>query len=120
MRGLLALYLPVLIPSWRFFKDIGPSPRVEVSLTDATWVEATARPDRIGVAAMITRLFWNPAWNETLFFVSLAEQILLDPNSPSGDLIRQRLLRRFGPEMTGFRILLVDRTGTTVEHEARL
>ena len=32
---LIALLLPALIPSWRFFKEVAPSPRIEVSTAPA-------------------------------------------------------------------------------------
>ena len=78
--------LPVLIPSWRFFDFIAPSPRIEFAviaqLDDPTtrWQEFRPRPVQLPVAAMLRRLLWNPIWNESLFIVSCAEKLLDEPS----------------------------------------
>jgi hypothetical protein len=78
--------LPVLIPSWRFFDFIAPSPRIEFAVIaqlddPATrWQEFRPRPVHLPVAAMLRRLLWNPIWNESLFIVSCAEKLLDEPS----------------------------------------
>lgn len=78
----LALLLPALIPSWRFFSMIAPSPRIEFAVlgspdgTPEQWREFRPRPDRVTLPAMLGRLFWNPRWNETLFLVTCSERFL--------------------------------------------
>jgi hypothetical protein len=76
------LLLPALIPSWRFFDTIAPSPRIEFTLLRAAhdvpenWQEFRPRPAHLSLASMLKRLFWNPHWNETLFLVSCAERLM--------------------------------------------
>ena len=81
MRSPLKLLLPALIPSWNFFDVIAPSPRVEYarlrSIGDASgdWKAFRPRPQRLSPLEMLTRLVWNPRWNESLFLVSCAERL---------------------------------------------
>ncbi len=76
------LLLPALIPSWRFFDTIAPSPRIEYTLLKAahdvpeSWQEFRPRPAHLSLGSMLKRLFWNPRWNETLFLVSCAERLM--------------------------------------------
>lgn len=80
------LLLPALIPSWRFFDRIGPSPRIEYTVgrtpddAGAEWRETRPRAPRVSAAAFVARLFWNPRWNEFLYLVSCAERLLEDPS----------------------------------------
>ncbi len=75
----LSLLLPALIPSWRFFKTVEPSPRIEISLAQeggwSDWAERRPRPAHVGFWAMLRRMFWNPAWNADLYLVSCAERM---------------------------------------------
>lgn len=102
----LALILPVLVPSWRFFKTIEPSPRVQwafVTGSDdalAQWQEFRPRPTHVSILQMLRRLFWNPAWNETLFLVSCAERIQDQPTDHSINEIRHRIAREITQQPT--------------------
>ena len=93
----LKLLLPALIPSWEFFKAVEPSPRVQWRMLSSPkdqappWQEFRPRPAKLSVFATIGRLFWNPVWNESLFMVSLAERLMLNPTAHSADEIRYRL-----------------------------
>lgn len=83
MLKMLTLVLPVLLPSWRFFKSVEPSPRVQWSLTDKpeAWHNFRPRPASVGIAALLGRLFWNPQWNERLYVLSCAERQHLAPEA---------------------------------------
>ncbi|WP_233356730.1 hypothetical protein [Hirschia baltica] len=97
MRNTLKLVLPVIIPSWRFFDAIAPSPRIEYALlTDGeeapiAWVELRPRPKTISFLTMLRRILWNPVWNETLFLVSCSERLLANPTQHSEDEIFDRV-----------------------------
>lgn len=84
---MLRLLLPALIPSWRFFDTIAPSPRIEFALLDReeeaapNWRAFRPHPNRLSFGAMLRRLFWNPLWNESLFLVTCAERLLEQPSS---------------------------------------
>ena len=77
--NLFRLLLPALIPSWRFFDTIAPSPRIEFTFVktpqaaSCSWQEFRPRPAHLRVGDMLRHLFWNPRWNETLFLLSCAE-----------------------------------------------
>ncbi|MEP3537882.1 hypothetical protein [Ascidiaceihabitans sp.] len=43
---------------------------------------------------MLRKLFWNPAWNDDLFMVSLSERLTLAPSTHSIDEIRARITRQ--------------------------
>ena len=97
MVRLFFLLLPGLIPSWEFFKAIEPSPRVQWRLFAAPpedgegWNEFRPRPQHLSVPTILRRLFWNPRWNDSLYLVSLAERLMLNPTQHSVDEIYDRL-----------------------------
>lgn len=103
MLGTLKLLLPVLIPSWRFFDGIAPSPRIEYARlggeneTPQAWQEFRPRPDYLSIAQMLKRMIWNPRWNETLFVVSCAERLIDFPTPHSAQEIFTRLGREIEP-----------------------
>jgi hypothetical protein len=121
---LFALLLPGLIPSWKFFKAIEPSPRVQWRwLADPVrpqgeWQEFRPRPQRVGPLDMARRLFWNPHWNEALYLVSLAERLTLAPTEHSEREIVRRIADELGHHADGggaahmqFRLVFVQRQG---------
>lgn len=134
MRGLqkspLKLLLPALIPSWNFFDVIAPSPRVEYALLrsigDASgdWREFRPRPQRLSPLAMLTRLAWNPRWNESLFLASCAERLTDEPTEHSEDEIFKRIAADLVREPVDaerpwlcFRLVFVAREGEAITRE---
>lgn len=130
MLTTLHLVLPILIPSWRFFKSIEPSPRVQWTvLPDSQtavleWREFRPRPSQIALPEMIVRLFWNPARNEELFVVSCAERIQQAPTPHSINEICRRI--RFDASQVGtttpsqrlqFRLVFVHREDEVLVEE---
>lgn len=113
----LTLLLPALIPSWRFFDVIAPSPRIEYALLPtevaaADWREFRPRPQRVSLPQMLGRLLWNPRWNETLFLVSCAERLVDAPTAHSEDEIFRRIAADLAdaPEAwLAFRLVFVHR-----------
>ncbi|MGX9357099.1 hypothetical protein ACS3SW_18595 [Roseobacteraceae bacterium S113] len=109
MLQAFTLLLPALIPSWRFFKDVAPSPRIEA--WDGTeWEPVLVRPARVSLMAMVARMVWNPAWNETLYMVSLSERLIARPT----DHARAEMARLVAAHMGGprpYRLLVVYREG---------
>ncbi len=93
---MLALLLPALIPSWRFFAMVAPSPRIELALLGSadeappSWREFRPRPAHVPLHAILGRLLWNPRWNELLFLVTCTERVL---ESGSERRIREILSR---------------------------
>lgn len=79
---MLDYLLPALLPSWRFFNDIGPSPRLEFCVllhagdSPLRWQPLRPPPQHITVAAQLRRLVWNPHGNEALYLLSSSEKIL--------------------------------------------
>ena len=122
----LKLLLPALVPSWRFFKSVEASPRVQWTLDPVgiseQWQEFRPRPERVPALQMSVRLFWNPIWNESLFLVSCAERIQQEPTGHSIREIRERIwadLSRISdpqsvPEALRFRLVFVQREGSTL------
>ena len=91
MMHLLGLLLPALIPSWRFFKSVEPSPRVQWAAEDGVWHAFRPRPAHVSVAQMMGLLFWNPDWNDYLYVVSLAERMVVAPSDHSEAEIYRRV-----------------------------
>ena len=125
MLHTLKLLLPVLIPSWRFFDAIAPSPRIEVALlqsahdTPEVWREFRPRPPHIPIHTMLKRIFWNPQWNQSLFLVSCAERLMQNPTQHSLEEIRTRIeadANTTTPYMQ-FRLVFVSRTGSELHTE---
>ena len=137
----LALLLPALMPSWKFFRAIEPSPRIEWRRVagesepdkEDDWQAFRPRPTHLSFVAMLARLFWNPHWNETLYSVSLAERHSLHPTSHSIDEIFRLLSKDIVSDKSGsssgqiqFRLVFVHRHGeaivrdVTYQSEARL
>lgn len=128
MRNTLMLILPILVPSWRFFKAIEPSPRVQWAFVGQNghpineWQEFRPRPMTVTLWQMIGRLFWNPARNDALYVVSLAERIVQSPTSHSINEINRRILADLPrpPHDVGqlmrFRLVFVSRN-VTGHHE---
>ena len=130
MMQTLSLVLPVLIPSWRFFKSIEPSPRVQWALyseqyaTPLDWQDFRPRPLTVTPIGMILRLFWNPNWNDALFVVSCAERIQQDPTEHSIQEITRRIQADIGQmamdatgKMVRFRLVFVHREDGELEQE---
>ena len=97
MLQTLKLLLPALIPSWRFFDVIAPSPRIEIALLKSSqeipeiWQEFRPRPKYVSFFTMLKRMFWNAHWNESLFLMSCAERLMRNPTQHSSDEIVKRI-----------------------------
>ena len=122
MPNLLQLYLPALIPSWRFFEEVGPSPRIEIRVGEGAWRPYQDPPTRLTAAQTLFRLIWNPEWTEHLFLVSCAEKLVARPSNPVLHEMMRRLTRLAG--VTGedtlqFRLKFLTRQdGAVVTHVA--
>jgi len=98
MFYIFKLILPTIIPSWRFFDVIAPSPRIEYVLLDKNnkllteWCEFRPRPQSLSFFSMLARMLWNVRWNENLFMISCAERIF--ENSPTQYLSELEILKR--------------------------
>ena len=128
------LLLPALIPSWRFFDVIAPSPRIQYHLVntdknkEAGWTPFRPRPQQLGFLTMLKRMAWNPSWNEDLFLVSCAERLLEQPNLHSENEILRRIansLIQQHPEPGSlhsmqfqFRLVLIQRIEDNLHEEA--
>lgn len=127
MLQTMKLLLPALIPSWRFFDVIAPSPRIEFSLlkseeeTPTKWQEFRPRPVLLPVSTMIKRIIWNPHWNESLFLISCAERLIENSAEHSHSEILHHMRSSLGPEPTKscfrFRVTLISRNKTELQKE---
>lgn len=131
MVQVLKLLLPALVPSWRFFDVIAPSPRIQFALLNAQeqepseWHEFRPRPARVTFIQMLGRMVWNPLWNESLYMISCAERLLEHPTRHSEDEILKRIEAGFkdvnAHVVTAthlqFRLLVVRREGQQLQHE---
>lgn len=112
----IALLLPVLLPSWRFFKTVAASPRVEVRVGQGAWREARPIPAHVSVVRMARRLVWNPRRNEQLYMVSLSER-LAEHNGDHARSELRRLVRAGLQEQEGefeFRLVFLQREGDQI------
>lgn len=110
----LAYLLPVIIPSWRFFDSIGPSPRIEITTDGTNWIFFDPRPANIPIWKMTLCLFWNPAWNESLYVVSLMERVIADDRRHARDEIARRIADRH-PDLVAARLVVLERNAAGIE-----
>lgn len=132
MLQTIKLLLPALMPSWRFFAVIAPSPRIEITLLKSVqdapddWQEFRPRPAHLSIGSMIKRMFFNARRNEALFLTSLAERLSSTPTEHSSQEILKRirveLVRHsfdsFDPAATPylqFRLAFVHREGEQLQ-----
>jgi hypothetical protein len=125
----LKLHLPALVPSWRFFDVIAPSPRIEYACLEnerdapGAWHEFNPRPARLSFGAMLARLFWNPRWNESLFLATCAERLLESPSDFRRDEILRRIARALERDRADarpflqFRLVLLSRDGAHIQRQ---
>jgi hypothetical protein len=129
----LKLLIPALVPSWRFFDIIAPSPRIQFTLLKtedeppAEWYEFRPRPAHLSFPQMLGRMLWNPKWNETMFVVSCAERLMDSPTRHSEDEIMKRIIDDVvgetsinswqGETYVQFRLLIVERQGVELQEE---
>ncbi|CUH79387.1 hypothetical protein [Tropicibacter naphthalenivorans] len=92
----IGLLLPALIPSWRFFKTVAPSPRIHYRLDGGDWQPVRPRPQSVSFARMMRRMLWNPRRNEELFLVTLSERLVEAPNAFCVNEINARVARIVG------------------------
>lgn len=103
MMHIFNLLLPVVIPSWRFFDVIAPSPRVEYALLRCVdqkiidWKEYSSDISTISFGVMLWRMVWNAQRNNELFVVSCAERLIEQPNAHSCDEIAHRIYAGLSP-----------------------
>ena len=131
MLNTVKLLLPALIPSWRFFSVIAPSPRIEIAMlktaqdAQCDWQEFRPRPDAVSVGTMLKRMFYNARWNETLFLMSCAERYTKNPNEHSRGEILARIKTELKEDGDGqsdkpflqFRLVFVYRNGAQLEKQ---
>jgi hypothetical protein len=121
----LKLLLPALIPSWRFFDTIAPSPRIEYALLHdphavAAWQEFRPRPARLSLGQMLLRIVWNPRWNESLYLVSCAERLMANPTAHSEREIIERIKAEYADAARPwlqFRLVFVSRQGECIRKD---
>ena len=93
------LVLPVVVPSWRFFDVIAPSPRIEFAWSEAPdtppalWREFRPLPSSLTRSQHLRRLWWDPQGNESLYLLSCADKVWADHSAFAIVEIRHRLWR---------------------------
>ena len=124
MFGLIRLFLPILFPSWRFFEEIGPSPRIETRLVHETaWKPLDHLPNRLGPLTVLRRLFHAPEWNARLYLVSTAIRHAVEPTPHTQSTLEALIAARLGTNRPFvFRIVFHvrdgDRIGVFIEYES--
>ncbi|MBP0484003.1 hypothetical protein [Sagittula salina] len=116
----MRLLLPALIPSWRFFRAVAPSPRVERRIwrngRPGPWQPVCPRPDHVSAVQMLGRLFWNPDWNAALYLVTLSERVVEQGSSRAAAEILARASEGF-EGVVQIRLVFVSREGGGLARE---
>lgn len=127
MLKTIKLLLPILLPSWQFFKEIAPSPRIEFRILNSAdenihWKEFRPRPQKISLLSNILRFFYNPEWNESMYLVNCAESLIIEPNDFADKEIKERLKKHLinsgyclDNECFEFRIIFISRKDSELE-----
>ncbi len=128
---MLRYLLPALLPSWRFFDAIGPSPRIEYCLladesAAPDWQPFRTAPQHLALPQLCLRLLWNPARNESLYLLSSCEKILQRESPQAQQVIAGRIAQALqSGEITAasnarlfrFRLLEVQREGNGITQQ---
>jgi len=97
---LLQLLFPILIPSWRFFDEIAPSPRIEFTSAQngapLKWQPLCSTPQTLSIWQIIGRLFYNAKRNEDLFMASCAERLIQGEEHFATPHILSYIARHYG------------------------
>lgn len=117
MLPTLKLFLPILIPSWRFFDVIAPALRIEYAILPTPrdtpqWQEFRPRPAHLSGPQTLARLFYNPRWNESLFLMSCAERVAETACPHATQEILKRIeadLKHKAPAYLQFRLIFITR-----------
>lgn len=133
MLATLRLLLPALIPSWRFFDSVRPSPRIEFALFDVSntrdieWHAFQAHVPHLPLSAMLKRLFWNPDWNDYLYSMSCAARLLDEPTRAREEALLRRVATAAqrserardtrSPKSIRVRIVVLKREGDRITRE---
>ena len=120
MARLILLILPVLLPSWRFFQDVGAGLRVEMRVAHGEWREVFPRAKRITPVQGLGKLVWNPSRNEALFLATCAERYLVERQEATRRPLVERIAWHANGAPFAFRIVLVDGAGPVVAYESSL
>ena len=123
MLRVFGLLLPAVFPSWRFFREVGPSPRIEMRADGGAWQQVMPIPQDMPPLQSLRRLLWSPHENERLFLVSLADRILHEARDHDLTELTQRLARLLpdaDTEWFQFRLCLVSALGCRVETTSRV
>jgi len=120
----LKLLLPVFIPSWQFFREVGPSPRIEFCLATTKeslgeWQEFDLRAQSKSWLDLLFSIFFNARWNEALYIMNCAERLVINPTEHSSQEIISRMIiefRRKGLDLSltpylQYRLVFVSREG---------
>lgn len=119
------LLLPALTPSWRFFDEIAPSPRIEfctlkTKMSDVQeWQEFRPRPKHMKWTQFMRCLFYNAWWNENLYLVALAERLVQNPTKHSEKEIIKRIQREgeMDRPYMRFRLIFVHRADSKIQKD---
>ncbi len=129
MMNALQLLMPVLFPSWRFFPEVGPSPRIEYMLLSraddkqSAWAQFCPHPESLSFFQSAKGLLWNPERNRALFLVTCSEQFLANDSKPALEhlvaLVRAGLMNENAVEHDyfQFRLMVIFREGDELERE---
>ena len=119
MPPIFTLLAPCLFPSWRFFQEVGPSPRIEVRFSSGSgsWQDPRPKPDRLRLWEVVLSLFHNPTGNENLFWMSLAERLVAEPTAEIEALLTARIAHGLNRTDFEFRVLLVSKEGSQLRRQ---
>jgi hypothetical protein len=112
LRKTLSLVLPAVIPSWRFFKTVAPSPRVECRVklgggAFSNWSERFPLPDYVSLWQMLGRMLWNPDRNAQLYLVSLSERLVETGSDHAANELARRVAQALPADVTTYQFRLV-------------
>ncbi|MCH2226326.1 MAG: hypothetical protein MK033_01005 [Candidatus Caenarcaniphilales bacterium] len=124
MLQILKLLIPALIPSWRFFYEIAPSPRIEYIVSNGNWQEFRPRSQSVSVIESIKNIFYNAYWNEYLYLINCAEKYIITPSPHCYREIKERIERELQNSAEiketskfQFRLVFVHRDKTELNRE---
>lgn len=112
------------MPSWKFFHEIAPSPRIEYAALSSEkekpqWQELRLRPETCKFWDYLISIFYNPNWNQALYLNNCAEQLIINPNEHALQDIFDGILEhaQINSDFLQFRLVFIHRKDDELSKE---
>lgn len=106
------------MPSWQFFNEVAPSPRIEFAVLDtkdqeiSQWQDLVSRKQEYKISDFFKSIFFNPEWNQKLYLINCAEKIVISQSKHAVKEIFKAILEKLkleGDKFVCFRLVFISK-----------